>query len=212
MNLVIFGPPAAGKGTQAEILSKAFGIPTISTGNIIRDAIKNGNEKVSDLKNTMNSGVLVSDEMVIDIIAERLSHDDCKNGFILDGFPRTIPQAKALENLGIEIKTVLMIDVPDETIVERTIGRRVCEECGAPYHLEFKPPKVEDICDLCGGKLIIREDDRPEIIRKRLATYHRETEQVKCFYKDKGILKVVPSQAKVEDTSALIMKAVGIQE
>lgn len=207
MNLILLGAPGAGKGTQAEKICERISIPAISTGNIIREAIKNGTKVGLEAKRYIESGDLVPDEVVIGIIKERLECDDCKNGFILDGFPRTIPQAEALNSMGVQIDTVLEIDVKDEKVVSRLSGRRVCEKCGASYHVQYKQPKVEGVCDLCGGNLVMRKDDNPETIRERLKVYHDQTEPLKDFYKNLGKLKVVEGQEEVADTTALTLKA-----
>ena len=206
MNLILLGAPGAGKGTQAEKICERISIPAISTGNIIREAIKNGTKVGLEAKRYIESGDLVPDEVVIGIIKERLECDDCKNGFILDGFPRTIPQAEALNSMGVQIDTVLEIDVKDEKVVSRLSGRRVCEKCGASYHIQYKQPKVEGVCDLCGGNLVMRKDDNPETIRERLKVYHDQTEPLKDFYKNLGKLKVVEGQEEVADTTALVFK------
>ena len=211
MKIIFFGAPGAGKGTQAEIVSKKLEIPTISTGNIIRAAIKNGTEMGKSAKSCIDAGKLVPDEVVIGIIKERLSEDDCKNGFILDGFPRTIPQAKALDEMGVGIDVVLNIEVSDEDIVNRMSGRRTCLKCGATYHIEFNPPKTEGICDACGETLSIRKDDEPSVVKSRLEVYHSETEPLKAYYEEKGILKTVIGQKELADTTALTAKALGIE-
>lgn len=210
MKLILLGAPGAGKGTQAEIICEKLTIPTISTGNIIREAMKNGTEMGIKAKAAVEAGQLVSDDVVIGIIKERLVQDDCKNGFILDGFPRTIPQAEALDNLGVEIDLVLDIDVKDEAIAARLGGRRVCPTCGASYHLEYKKPSKDGICDACGANLIQRKDDAPETVLERLAIYHEQTEPLKDYYSKAGKLKSVPGQDKVEDTTKLVFEALGI--
>ena len=207
MKLILLGAPGAGKGTQAEKICEKFNIPAISTGNIIRAALANGTEMGLKAKSYMDAGQLVPDEVVIGIIQERLKEDDCKNGFILDGFPRTIPQAQALEDMGIEIDRVVDIEVPDETITSRLSGRRVCEKCANSYHMIYKFPKVEGICDACGGKLIQRKDDAPETVKARLVEYHAMTEPLKDFYEKLGKLRIVEGQEKVEDTTKLVFEA-----
>jgi adenylate kinase len=207
MKLILLGAPGAGKGTQAEKICEKFNIPAISTGNIIRAALKNGTEMGLKAKSYMDAGQLVPDEVVIGIIQDRLKEDDCKNGFILDGFPRTIPQAQALEDMGIEIDKVVDIEVPDETITARLSGRRVCEKCANSYHMIYKFPKVEGICDACGGKLIQRKDDAPETVQARLVEYHAMTEPLKDFYEKLGKLTIVEGQEKVEDTTKLVFAA-----
>ncbi len=207
MKLILLGAPGAGKGTQAENICEKFNIPAISTGNIIRAALANGTEMGLKAKSFMDAGQLVPDEVVIGIIQERLKEDDCKNGFILDGFPRTIPQAQALEDMGIEIDKVVDIEVSDETITARLAGRRVCEKCANSYHMIYKFPKVEGICDACGGKLVQRKDDAPETVKARLVEYHAMTEPLKEFYQKLGKLRIVEGQEKVEDTTKLVFEA-----
>ena len=209
MNLILLGAPGAGKGTQAEVISEALGIPQISTGNILREAVKNGTEFGLKAKTAMESGALVSDEVVIGILKDRIAEDDCQNGFILDGFPRTVPQAEALEQMGVNIDKVIEISVPDETIQKRLSGRRVCEKCGASYHTEFKPTKIEGTCDKCGGATVIRKDDQPETVIERLNVYHEQTAPLKDFYAKLGKLETVIGQEEVADTSKLTLKAVG---
>lgn len=207
MNIIFLGAPGAGKGTQAEKVSVKLGIPTISTGNIIREAIKGGSPMGLKAREYTEAGKLVPDEIVIGIIKERLSADDCQNGFILDGFPRTIPQAEALDTMGIVIDKVIDIEVADEAIAKRMSGRRVCAKCGASYHLEYKKPAVDGVCDACGGELVQRKDDAPETVLERLKVYHSETEPLKDYYSGTGKLKIVEGQDKVEDTTALTFKA-----
>ena len=207
MNLILLGAPGAGKGTQAEILTDRLGIPAISTGNIIREALKNGTEMGLKAKSFIEAGQLVPDEVVIGIIRERLAKEDCQNGFILDGFPRTVPQAQALEEMGVSINKVIDFEVEDEEVMKRLGGRRVCEGCGASYHMQHKRPQVEGVCDRCGAKVVTRKDDAPETIRERLEVYHEQTEPLKEFYAKKGLLKIVEGQEKLEDTTALTTKA-----
>lgn len=210
MKLILLGAPGAGKGTQAEILSRLLNIPTISTGNILRAAMKNGTPVGLKAKEYVESGKLVPDDAIIGIVRERLSEDDCKNGYILDGMPRTIPQAEALEKVGIHIDTALSIEISDETIIERMAGRRTCKDCSTTFHIVSNPPKVEGKCDNCGGELVIRKDDSPETVKARLATYHTETEPLKDFYSKRGKLKTVDNQATVEQTTAEVKKALGL--
>ena len=186
MKLMFLGAPGAGKGTQAEIVSKNHSIPTISTGALLRTAMKEGTELGLKAKAFISAGELVPDDVVIGIIKDRLGEDDCKNGFILDGFPRTVPQAKALEDMKIEMDLVISIEVSDESIIKRMGGRRLCSECGASYHTEHIPPKKEGVCDTCGGALMIREDDKPETVISRLEVYHKQTEPLKEFYSERG--------------------------
>ena len=208
MNIIFLGAPGAGKGTQAEIVSEKLAIPTVSTGNIIRAALKNGTPMGLKAKEFIESGKLVPDEVVIGIIKDRLAEDDCNNGFILDGFPRTIPQAEALDTMGIVIDKVIDIEVADEKIATRMGGRRVCKACGNSYHLEYKKPQNDGVCDACGGELIQRKDDAPETVLERLKIYHEETEPLKDYYEKQGKLFIVEGQEEVSDTTALTLKAV----
>ena len=208
MNIILLGAPGAGKGTQAAVICEKLNIPTISTGNIIREALKNGTEMGLKAKSYMDAGKLVPDEVVIGIVKERLAQDDCANGFILDGFPRTIPQAEALDAMGVVIDKVIDIEVADEVIVNRLSGRRVCEKCGRPYHLESLKPKAEGICDDCGGTLVQRKDDSFETVKARLDIYHNETEPLKDYYAKQNKLVVVEGQDTVEDTSKLVLAEV----
>ena len=201
------GAPGAGKGTQAEIISEKYNIPTVSTGNIIRAALKNGTEMGLKAKSYIDAGELVPDNVVIGIIKERLSEPDCKEGYILDGFPRTIPQAVALDDMGFVIDAALSIEVADSEIVKRMSGRRVCEKCGASYHTEYKKPDVEGVCNICGGNLVIRKDDEPETVKNRLNVYHEQTEPLKDFYKSCGKLIEVQGQDEVKDTTRLVLEA-----
>ena len=207
MKLILLGAPGAGKGTQAEIISEKYDIPAVSTGNMVRAALKNGTEMGLKAKSYIDAGALVPDEVVIGIIKERLGEPDCKNGFILDGFPRTIPQAQALDEMGFGIDAALSIEVSDEEIVKRMSGRRVCEKCGASYHTEFKKPAVEGVCNSCSGALVIRKDDEPETVLNRLKVYHDQTEPLKSYYAAAGKLITVEGQDKVEDTTSLVLKA-----
>ena len=209
MKLILLGAPGAGKGTQAEIISKDLSIPTISTGNILRAAMKEGTPLGLKVKEYMDAGNLVPDELIIGIIRERLTEADCANGYILDGVPRTIPQAEAMEEAGIVIDAVISIEIDDEIIVNRMGGRRVCESCGSSYHLVAVPPKQEGICDSCGGKLVQRKDDAPETVKARLQVYHNETEPLKNFYESRGLLKSVDNLPSVVDMSKAILKALG---
>ena len=208
MKMIFLGAPGAGKGTQAENVSAEYGIPAISTGAIIRESVKNGTKAGLEAKSYMDSGSLVPDKVGIDIIKERLQQDDCGKGFILDGFPRTIIQAEELEKMGVDIDFAVTIEVPDENIVRRMSGRRVCPDCGASYHTEYKPSQDGETCDKCGAKLTTRHDDLPEVVLSRLKVYHEQTEPVKEFYNSRGKLLTVIGQEKVEDTTALTMKAV----
>ena len=208
MNIILFGPPGAGKGTQADIISGEMKIPTLSTGAMLRDAMKAGTPMGLAAKSAIEAGSLVSDEVVIGIIKDRIAQDDCKGGFILDGFPRSIPQAEALDAMGVKIDAVLSIEVADEKIVERMSGRRVCT-CGASYHTAYKPSQKEGICDKCGAELFIRKDDAPETVLNRLHTYHEVTEPLKEFYSKKGLLLTVQGQEEVADTTRLTFEALG---
>ena len=207
MNLIFLGAPGAGKGTQAEVISQKLGIPTISTGNIIREALKNGTEMGLKAKSYIEAGKLVPDSVVIGIIQERLAKDDCANGFILDGFPRTIPQAEALDEMGVKIDKVVEIQVDDETIIGRMSGRRVCSKCGASYHIQNKPAKVDGVCDSCGGELVQRKDDAPETVLDRLEVYHTQTEPLKDFYAAKGILRTADGTLGIEKSIEATLKA-----
>ncbi len=210
MKLILLGAPGAGKGTQAEILSRKLGIPTISTGNILRAAMKNGTPVGLKAKEYVDSGRLVPDEVIIGIIKERLAEADCAGGFILDGVPRTIPQAEALEAGGVDIDTALSIEIADETIIERMSGRRTCTKCGATFHVKANPPKREGVCDLCGSELTIRKDDAPETVKARLGVYHEQTEPLKAFYAARGKLKTVDNQPTIEETTAVVFGTLGI--
>lgn len=205
---MFLGAPGAGKGTQAEVAAKTYNIPAISTGAIIREAIKTGTEMGNEAKSYIESGALVPDEVVIGIIKERLEHDDCKDGFILDGFPRTVAQAEALDNMGVEMDVVVSLEVADEAIVERMCGRRVCDKCGASYHTKYKPSKDGVTCDNDGTPLTLRKDDAPEVVLSRLETYHELTEPLKDYYRSKGKLKTVIGQEEVADTTRLTLEAI----
>ena len=210
MKLILLGAPGAGKGTQAEILSRELNIPTISTGNILRAAMKNGTPVGLKAKEYVENGKLVPDEVIIGIISERLAEPDCSEGYILDGVPRTIPQAEAMEAAGIEIDAALSIEIADEVIIERMSGRRTCSECSATFHIVANPPRVDGICDHCGGKLTIRKDDAPETVKARLDVYHAETEPLLAFYAERGKLRTVQNQPTIEATSEAIRKVLGI--
>lgn len=207
IRLILLGAPGAGKGTQAEKISAEFNIPAISTGAIIREAIAAGTEMGKSAKSYIERGALVPDEVVIGIIKDRLAESDCEGGFILDGFPRTVPQAAALDEMGVSITDVISIEVSDERIIERMGGRRVCKKCGATYHVVFNPSPKGDHCGVCGEALTIRADDDPAVVRSRLDVYHEQTEPLKDFYAKKGLLKIVEGQEKLEDTTALTFKA-----
>lgn len=209
MRLILLGAPGAGKGTQAEILASKLSIPTISTGNILREAIKNGTETGLKAKSFMDKGMLVPGDVIIGIVKERLAQPDCANGYILDGMPRTLPQAQALLDNGIEIDRVVSIEVDDAMIEARMTGRRVCGKCGASYHITANPPKTEGICNACGSELVIRDDDKPETVRRRLTVYHNETEALKGFYEKLGKLRLVEGNQPIEDATRDILAALG---
>lgn len=212
MKLIMLGAPGAGKGTQAEIISAKLNIPTISTGNMLREAMKNGTEVGLQAKAYMEAGKLVPDEVIIGIVKERVAKEDCANGYILDGMPRTIPQAEALVEAGIEFDRVVSIEIADEVIEARMVGRRVCSGCGASYHIQANPPKTEGICDACGEKLIIRADDAPETVKNRLKVFHEETEALKDFYAKRGNLRLVEGDQPIENATKDILAALGVAE
>lgn len=209
MNLILLGAPGAGKGTQAELLTQKLSIPSISTGNMLREAISNGTELGKKAKQYMDEGGLVPDELILGIVAERVSQPDCQNGFILDGVPRTLAQAEALEANGVRIDHVVSIEIDDNVIEGRMTGRRVCAKCGASYHIAANPPKTEGVCDLCGGELAIRKDDAPETVRKRLEVYHASTEVLKSYYAGKGKLRLVEGNQPIADANQEILAAIG---
>ena len=209
MKLIMFGPPGAGKGTQADILGRRYGIKKISTGDALRDVIRSGSELGEQVKDLMDQGKFVPDEIVTEIIRDRVSSPDCANGFILDGFPRNLAQAEALVDMGIKVNKALLIDVPDEVLVDRVQGRVMCDKCGASYHLKNNPPAVEGVCDKCGGRLVQRKDDAPETVKARLEVYHKETEPLKDFYAKRGLLKSVENQPTVAETTEAILRALG---
>ena len=211
MKIIFLGAPGAGKGTQAEVVSERLGIPTVSTGAIIRAAIKSETDMGKAAKKYIDAGQLVPDEVVIGIVRERLTQDDCKNGYILDGFPRTVPQAEALDKMGVEIDCVLSLEVSDEAIIERMSGRRVCAGCGASYHVKFNPSEDGENCDKCKQPLTLRDDDKPEVVKSRLEVYHSVTEPLKSFYAEKGILKLVDGHKSVEDTTVSTLEALGVR-
>lgn len=212
MKLILLGAPGAGKGTQAGIVAAKLGIPTISTGNILREAIKNQTEVGLRAKALMDQGQLVPDGVIIDIVRERVVRDDCANGFILDGVPRTVPQAQALEDAGISVDHVVSIEVDDAIIEQRMTGRRVCSGCGESYHITARPSKAEGVCDRCGGELSVRADDAPETVRNRLQVFHRETEALKDFYGRLGKLSIVEGDQPIEEISKAILTAIGVSE
>ena len=211
MNLILLGAPGAGKGTQAELLVKQLSIPAISTGNMLREAISNGTELGKQVKKIMDEGSLVPDDVILDIVAERVSRDDCARGFILDGVPRTLAQAEALEARNVRIDHVVSIEIDDSEIEGRMTGRRVCSKCGASYHVVANPPKAEGICDQCQGELIIRKDDTAETVRHRLNVYHAQTEVLKDFYRERGKLRLVEGNQPIEDANRDILTAIGAE-
>ena len=210
MHRIFLGAPGAGKGTQAEKVCDLLKIPAISTGNILREAVKNGTEMGQKAKSYMDAGNLVPDDVIIGIVKERLAQSDCENGFVLDGVPRTVAQAEALHEAGVRIDRVTNIQVEDAAIVRRMSGRRVCSDCGASYHTDYKPSKIDGVCDKCGGKLVIRKDDQESIVKDRLQVYHDLTEPLIAYYEKKGVLKTVIGQERVEDTSELVRRALGV--
>lgn len=213
MKIVMLGAPGAGKGTQAGRIAKKEGIPHISTGDIFRENIKNGTDLGKEAKGYMDKGLLVPDELVCNLVVDRIQHEDCKDGYILDGFPRTIPQAQELENalnaIGQKLDYALDIEVPDENIIARSVGRRSCEKCGAIFHVEFHPPKEEGVCDICGGKLILRDDDKFETVQSRLSVYHEQTMPLIAFYKERGVLKVIDGTQSMDKVFADILGIIG---
>ena len=209
MNLILLGAPGAGKGTQAELLTEKLSIPAISTGNMLREAMANGSSLGAKIKKIMDEGSLVPDDVILDIVAERVAKDDCKNGFILDGVPRTLAQAEALEARNVRIDHVISIEIDDSVIAGRMTGRRVCSKCGASYHVTANPPKTEGICDLCQGQLVTRKDDAPETVNHRLEVYHALTEVLKDFYSQRGKLRLVEGNQSIEGANRDILKAIG---
>ena len=209
MNLILLGAPGAGKGTQAELLVEKLGIPAISTGNMLREAMRNGTDLGKQVKQYMEAGELVPDELVLGIVAERVSQPDCENGFILDGVPRTLAQAEVLDAKGVRIDHVVSIEIDDNVIEGRMTGRRVCSKCGASYHIAANPPKADGVCDLCGGELIIRKDDAPETVRHRLEVYHASTEVLKRYYDAQGKLRLVEGNQSIEGANAEILSVIG---
>ena len=212
MNLILLGAPGAGKGTQAEMLLERLHIPSISTGNMLREAMKNGTDLGKQVKSCMDSGALVPDQLVLGIVAERTQQPDCANGFILDGVPRTLAQAEALDKMGVRIDHVVSIELSDEEVESRMTGRRVCTGCGASYHIVANPTKVEGVCDLCGGQVTTRKDDAPETVRNRLSVYHQSTEVLKDYYKSTGKLRVIDGSQPIEDVFQDILRAIGVEK
>ena len=209
MNLILLGAPGAGKGTQAELLTEQLHIPSISTGNMLREAIANGSDLGKQVKQFMDEGSLVPDELVLSIVAERTARDDCSNGFILDGVPRTLAQAEALQAKGVRIDHVVSIELSNDVIESRMTGRRVCTKCGASYHIVANPPKLDGICDQCGAQVTTRKDDAPETVRHRLEVYHASTEVLKDYYRAQGKLRLVEGNQSIEDANRDILKAIG---
>ena len=209
MNLILLGAPGAGKGTQAELLIEKLGIVSISTGNMLREAMANGTEIGKQAKHYMDNGLLVPDEVIMGIVAERVAQPDCANGFILDGVPRTLAQAEALDAKGIRIDHVVSIEIEDSVIEGRMTGRRVCSKCGASYHIAANPTKVDGICDLCGSEVVTRKDDAPETVRKRLAVYHEQTEVLKQYYQAKGNLRLVEGDQPIAAITEQILEKIG---
>lgn len=209
MRLILLGAPGAGKGTQADFITEKLGIPVVSTGNLLRSAIAHGTELGKKAASYMDNGSLVPDELVLDLVRERIGQPDCRKGMVFDGFPRTLAQAEALDKV-MEVDMVLFLKVEDEVIVQRMSGRRTCPECQTTYHVVSHPPRVEGICDKCGAALGIRKDDRPEVVRQRLAVYHKQTEPIVKYYQQKGLLRVIDSEETVEGTSALVAQALGV--
>ena len=209
MNLILLGAPGAGKGTQGELISKKLGIPTISTGNMLREAIANGTELGKRIKKYMDEGSLVPDDLILSIVAERVAQPDCEKGFILDGVPRTLVQAEVLDAKGVRIDHVVSLEVSDEEIVGRMSGRRVCTACGASYHIVSNPPKTEGVCDNCGGEVTTRKDDEPATVLHRLEVYHASTEVLKSYYQKQGKLRTVEGNQPIEDAQRDILKAIG---
>ena len=213
MKIIMLGAPGAGKGTQAKMIAEKYGVPHVSTGDIFRANIKEGTELGKEAKQYMDQGLLVPDELTVKILLDRVAKDDCKNGYVLDGFPRTIPQAevldKALNELGDKIDYAIDVDVPDENIVKRMGGRRACLTCGATYHIEHVPPKKEGICDKCGSELVLRDDDKPETVKNRLSVYHEQTQPLIDYYTEKGVLRTVDGTQDMKDVFAAIVKILG---
>ena len=213
MKIIMLGAPGAGKGTQAKMIADKYGVPHVSTGDIFRENIKNGTELGMEAKKYMDQGLLVPDELTVRILLDRVAQDDCKNGYVLDGFPRTIPQAEVLDSeltkLGDHIDYAINVDVPDENIVKRMSGRRACLTCGATYHIEHVPPKKEGICDVCGSELVLRDDDKPETVKNRLNVYHEQTQPLIDFYTEKGVLKTVDGTVPMEEVFAAITAILG---
>ena len=210
MNLILMGAPGAGKGTQGELISKKLGIPTISTGNMLREAMANGTQLGKQIKQYMDEGALVPDDVILSIVAERVAQPDCANGFILDGVPRTLHQAEVLDAKGVKIDHVVSLEVDDAAIAQRMSGRRVCKQCGASYHIVNNPTKTEGVCDQCSGEVAIRADDEPVTVLRRLEVYHASTEVLKSYYAEQGKLRAVCGDQPIEDAQRDILKAIGV--
>lgn len=209
MNLILLGAPGAGKGTQAELLVEKLSIPAISTGKMLREAMRNGSELGKEVQEIMDSGRLVPDDIVLALVSDRVSREDCKNGYILDGVPRTLSQAEALDAAGLAVDYVISIEIADNVIENRMTGRRICPGCGASYHVDNNPPKTEGICDACATALVTREDDAPETVRNRLAVYHEKTEVLKAYYAQQGKLREIQGDQSIQDTNRDILEAIG---
>lgn len=209
MNLILLGAPGAGKGTQAELLMEKLSIPSVSTGNMLREAMSEGTDLGRQAKKYMDDGLLVPDELILGIVADRVAQSDCANGFILDGVPRTLAQARSLDALGVRIDHVISLEVDEAVIESRMTGRRVCARCGASFHIAANPPRTENVCDFCGGELVTRKDDTPETVRKRLKVYHSATEVLKNYYAEQGKLRLVNGNQPIHDASREILAAIG---
>ena len=210
VRLIMLGAPGAGKGTQAALLSERLGIPTISTGSILRQAIKDGTDVGLQVKALIEAGHFAPDDLIVEIVNQRVSQPDCKEGFILDGMPRTLAQAHALDKAGIHIDRVVDIEISDEEIMDRMSGRRVCEQCGETFHVQANPPKQTGVCDNCGGKLVLRKDDAPETVKERLEVYHAQTEPLKDFYAQRGILCEVANRLGIAEMTSAVMEALNL--
>ena len=211
MKMILLGAPGAGKGTQAEIISKRLSAPIIGTGNIIREAIASGSKLGQEFKSYTDNGQLVPDEVVVKMVADRLSQPDCADSYILDGFPRTVNQAEAFEKMCVKIDSVVCLDIADEVIIDRMTGRRICKDCGTPFHIKHNPPKTEGKCDKCGGVLDIRKDDAPETVIKRLEVYHEQTEPLVEFYRERGLLTSIDATLEMNEVTKMILFALGVE-
>ncbi len=211
MKMILLGAPGAGKGTQAEIISKKLSVPIIGTGNIIREAIASGSQLGQEFKSYTDNGKLVPDKLVVEMVADRLSQPDCADGYILDGFPRTVVQAEEFEKMGGRIDSVICLDIADEVIIDRMTGRRICKSCGTPFHIKHNPSKVEGVCDKCGGVLEVRKDDAPETVIKRLEVYHEQTEPLVAFYRERGSLNQIDATLDMEKVTEKILSVLGVE-